>query len=329
MSPKFKGNVTARYSSRWATSTRTCRAHTSTPASAGPTCAKSSARSSGGSTAYSIFDFTAGIDNGTYSFELFVGNVFDERAEITRFAQCAEAICGLQTYVVTNPPRTFGAALRAEVLDSKEEQGMDQAARASEPPFLCATLGRALSVQDAAAIDGFDAVCRRHIRECCCARVRRAARIDQLEPGEGEDVVTILLGESAELADREIEWGEQAYVEQSGVDAVERAAVSNRRRRLRAAGRACRCTGDRSREVPQCRRRLCSEPPRSSGRAMRCEKLRQCRRTALRQCRGAERHRRPRTSATGASASARVTSVPRCERRARETRRGTRGARAG
>ena len=58
--------------------------------------------------AYSIFDLTAGIDNGTYSFELFVGNVFDERAEITRFAQCAEEVCGFQTYVVTNPPRTIG-----------------------------------------------------------------------------------------------------------------------------------------------------------------------------------------------------------------------------
>ena len=28
--------------------------------------------------------------------------------ELTRFAQCAEAVCGDQTYVVTTPPRTFG-----------------------------------------------------------------------------------------------------------------------------------------------------------------------------------------------------------------------------
>jgi len=57
---------------------------------------------------YEIFDMTAGVDNGTYTFELFVGNVFDKRADITRFAQCAEQVCGFQTYVVTNQPRTIG-----------------------------------------------------------------------------------------------------------------------------------------------------------------------------------------------------------------------------
>ncbi|HJY36425.1 MAG TPA: TonB-dependent receptor [Steroidobacteraceae bacterium] len=108
VSPKFKGNVTARYTfplgnfdahvqgayvyagKRWADLRTVERAII------------------GQLDAYSIVDFTAGIDNGTYSFELFVGNAFDERAEITRFAQCAEAICGSETYVVTNPPRTFG-----------------------------------------------------------------------------------------------------------------------------------------------------------------------------------------------------------------------------
>ena len=108
VSPKFKGNVTARYTfplgnfdahvqgayvyagKRWADLRTVERAII------------------GQLDAYSIVDFTAGIDNGTYSFELFIGNAFDERAEITRFAQCAEAICGAQTYVVTNPPRTFG-----------------------------------------------------------------------------------------------------------------------------------------------------------------------------------------------------------------------------
>jgi outer membrane receptor protein involved in Fe transport len=108
VSPKFKGNVTARYTfplgsfdahvqgalvyagKRWADLREEARAII------------------GRLDSYSIFDFTAGIENGTYSFELFVGNAFDERAEITRFAQCAEDVCGPQTYVVTNPPRTFG-----------------------------------------------------------------------------------------------------------------------------------------------------------------------------------------------------------------------------
>jgi iron complex outermembrane receptor protein len=108
VSPKFKGNVTARYEfplgsfdahvqgalvyagKRWADLRLEAR------------------EIIGRLDSYSIFDFAAGIDNGTYSVELFVGNAFDERAEVTRFAQCAEETCGLQTYTVTTPPRTFG-----------------------------------------------------------------------------------------------------------------------------------------------------------------------------------------------------------------------------
>ena len=108
MSPKFKGNVTARYEfpigsfdahlqgalvhvgKRWADLRVLERSII------------------GRLDSYEVFDLAAGVDNGKYSFELFVGNVFDERAEITRFAQCAEDVCGFQTYIVTNQPRTFG-----------------------------------------------------------------------------------------------------------------------------------------------------------------------------------------------------------------------------
>jgi iron complex outermembrane recepter protein len=108
VSPKFKGNVTARYEfpiGSWDAHVQGAVVH------AGKRWAdlRVEAREIIGELdAYSIFDMTAGIDNGTYSLELFVGNVFDERAEITRFAQCAEQICGFQTYIVTNAPRTFG-----------------------------------------------------------------------------------------------------------------------------------------------------------------------------------------------------------------------------
>ena len=108
VSPKFKGNVTARYEfplgdfdahlqgafvyagKRWADLRIVER------------------EIIGELDSYSIFDLSAGLDNGTYSFELFVGNVFDERGEVTRFAQCAEQVCGFQTYTVTTPPRVIG-----------------------------------------------------------------------------------------------------------------------------------------------------------------------------------------------------------------------------
>ncbi|MBB6092151.1 outer membrane receptor protein involved in Fe transport [Povalibacter uvarum] len=58
---------------------------------------------------YTIADFTAGVatENGM-TFELFISNAFDERAELYRFAQCAEAVCGEEVYIVTNEPRTVG-----------------------------------------------------------------------------------------------------------------------------------------------------------------------------------------------------------------------------
>jgi outer membrane receptor protein involved in Fe transport len=108
VSPKFKGNVTARYEfpmgsfdahlqgalvyvgKRWADLRVVERSII------------------GELDAYQVFDMTAGIDNGTWSLELFVGNLFDERGEVTRFAQCAEQVCGAQTYSVLTPPRTLG-----------------------------------------------------------------------------------------------------------------------------------------------------------------------------------------------------------------------------
>ena len=58
--------------------------------------------------AYTLVDFSAGIGRGNWSLDAYVRNVFDERAELSRFAQCAEATCGFQPYTVVAQPRTFG-----------------------------------------------------------------------------------------------------------------------------------------------------------------------------------------------------------------------------
>lgn len=58
--------------------------------------------------AYTLADFTAGLDFGTdsqFSIEAFLSNAFDERAQITRYAECGSC---LRTYIVTYTPRTFG-----------------------------------------------------------------------------------------------------------------------------------------------------------------------------------------------------------------------------
>jgi len=58
--------------------------------------------------AYSIVDLSAGISRANYSIDLFIGNATDERAELFKFAQCTTGVCGVNPYIITNQPRTYG-----------------------------------------------------------------------------------------------------------------------------------------------------------------------------------------------------------------------------
>ena len=68
---------------------------------------------------FSIVDFSTGLSNESWGVDLFVKNLFDERAEIGRTTQCSifqpdtdppnsTPLCGLQPYTITNAPRTIG-----------------------------------------------------------------------------------------------------------------------------------------------------------------------------------------------------------------------------
>lgn len=57
---------------------------------------------------YTVADFSFGIENDNFSLELFINNAFDERAQVYRYAQCAEAVCGAETYTIANQPQTYG-----------------------------------------------------------------------------------------------------------------------------------------------------------------------------------------------------------------------------
>jgi outer membrane receptor protein involved in Fe transport len=69
--------------------------------------------------AYTIVDLSAGIEKNNWTAELIISNAFDEEAELGRFTQCDEGICGAD-YVVNgvayngivyegvNQPRTIG-----------------------------------------------------------------------------------------------------------------------------------------------------------------------------------------------------------------------------
>src|SRR5262249_16933657 len=56
--------------------------------------------------AFSLLNLSAGIGRDSYSIDLFVTNVFDERGETFRFTQCK--VCSMvNSYVVPTQPRTF------------------------------------------------------------------------------------------------------------------------------------------------------------------------------------------------------------------------------
>ena len=65
------------------------------------------AQAAGTQPAYRLVNLSAGIERQGLSFELFVSNLFDNRAQLTRFAQCNPSVC-LQPYVIPAQPRTIG-----------------------------------------------------------------------------------------------------------------------------------------------------------------------------------------------------------------------------
>ncbi len=58
--------------------------------------------------AYTMVDLSFGLKRDNWALDFFLRNAFDERAELSKFAQCAEAVCGEQTYIIAAQPRTFG-----------------------------------------------------------------------------------------------------------------------------------------------------------------------------------------------------------------------------
>jgi iron complex outermembrane receptor protein len=120
--PKFKGNAIARYETPLAGQKAHFQLAWVYQGSAWSDLRTDEREALGKQPSFSIVDLAAGIDNESWGLELFVKNVLDEHAEISRFTECsifkpasspAEAfnavpLCGQQPYVVTNTPRTIG-----------------------------------------------------------------------------------------------------------------------------------------------------------------------------------------------------------------------------
>jgi outer membrane receptor protein involved in Fe transport len=108
VSPKFKTNLTARYTFPLLGFDGHAQGALVYQGSSWADLVTSDRDVFGEQAAYALTDFTFGVDKDSYSLELFVNNAFDRRAVLYRYAECATATCGAQPYNVIAQPRTIG-----------------------------------------------------------------------------------------------------------------------------------------------------------------------------------------------------------------------------
>ncbi len=115
VTPKFKGNLLARYAYAFGEYSGHFQGSLVYQGEARSALLPADEQLLGGKQdAYSIVNLSANVEKNATSVELFVDNVFDERADLYRFAECDEFYCGGSaglggtTYSVANQPRTVG-----------------------------------------------------------------------------------------------------------------------------------------------------------------------------------------------------------------------------
>jgi outer membrane receptor protein involved in Fe transport len=106
ITPRFKINGTARYSIPIGTTRAYIQALVAHQSSASADVRLAQAATLGRLRAFTTGNAAIGAELTNYTFELFVQNLWDERAEYSRFQQCGT--CSQRTYVVTSTPRTIG-----------------------------------------------------------------------------------------------------------------------------------------------------------------------------------------------------------------------------
>ena len=117
ITPKFKGNLSARYAFGIGEAdayVQAVVAHQSSAASdirtnvqqVGTGAFINPAALLGRLDSWTTVGLSFGMDWSNWTFQAFASNLFDERAEISRYQQCGS--CGQRPYIVPNQPRTFG-----------------------------------------------------------------------------------------------------------------------------------------------------------------------------------------------------------------------------
>jgi outer membrane receptor protein involved in Fe transport len=114
ITPKFKGNLNARYTFDMAGGEAYWQIALSHVGERTSDLREYQRYWLGDLDAYTLTDLSAGYRRGSWSLDFFLKNAFDERTDLARFSECAAEVCGHQPYTVTSQPRTFGVRFSQE-----------------------------------------------------------------------------------------------------------------------------------------------------------------------------------------------------------------------
>lgn len=108
VTPRFKGNVTARYEYKLFGMDSYTQGTLVHSADAGIDLRAAEDAIIGRLPEYTLVDFSTGFDMDTLKIDLYLKNVFDERALVGRYTECAISVCGGMAYDTPTQPRTGG-----------------------------------------------------------------------------------------------------------------------------------------------------------------------------------------------------------------------------
>jgi outer membrane receptor protein involved in Fe transport len=123
VTPKFKGNLTARYSFDLGSLDAYVQGALVHVGERRSDLRDTESGILGNLPAYTLVDLSTGIRKNGWSLDFFIKNAFNQTGELWRFTQCAEAVCGAsgvpghpggQVYTVPSQPRTFGLRFSQE-----------------------------------------------------------------------------------------------------------------------------------------------------------------------------------------------------------------------
>lgn len=112
VTPKFNGNATIRYQFPVGPGEMHLQSVIAHRGSASADIRVTDATELGRIKGSTTVDLALGFDWSNYSFELFAQNLFDERAELSRFSNCGQ--CNDRVQILVNQPQTIGARLGAK-----------------------------------------------------------------------------------------------------------------------------------------------------------------------------------------------------------------------